>query len=95
MAICCKNKIIYLFFKKIRHNHIKSTDEAINVVKSFSGAKVLYKKLCKLCHPDRFVEDDLKLKAQRIFQQVQDSKYNYEELKKIEIVIKDLYQNNT
>ena len=45
MAICCKNKIIHLLERFFRRNHIKTTDEAINVVKSFSDAKVLYKKL--------------------------------------------------
>lgn len=95
MAICCKNKIIHLLERFFRRNHIKTTDEAINVVKSFSDAKVLYKKLCRLCHPDKFLEDDLKLKAQTIFQLVQDSRYNYEELKKLEIAVRDLYKNNT
>ena len=92
MVTCCKNRFLRLLKRLFRRNIVKTTDEAINVVKSFSDAKMLYKKLCSLCHPDRFLDDDLKLKAQTIFQLVQDSRYNYEELKKLEIAVRDLYK---
>lgn len=92
MVTCCKNRFLRLLKRLFRRNRVKTTDEAINVVKSFSDAKMLYKKLCSLCHPDRFLDDELKLKAQNIFQQVQESKYNYDELKKLEKVVEDLYQ---
>ena len=92
MVTCCKNRFLRLLKRLFRRNRVKTTDEAINVVKSFSDAKMLYKKLCSLCHPDRFLDDDLKLKAQTIFQLVQDSRYNYEELKKLEIAVRDLYK---
>ena len=94
MDTCCKNKITRLFKRLFRRRCIKSTDEALNVVSSFSNAKILYKKLCRLSHPDRFLDPQLKIEAQNLFQEVQEYKYNYAELKRLEADINNLHNNN-
>lgn len=82
MNICCSNFVKRLILNiKNKWSTKNDVKNAVNVVESFSKAKVLYKTLCKKCHPDRFVEEEKKLIAENLFKRVQHNRYDYEALK--------------
>ena len=82
MNICCSNFVKRLILNiKNKWSTKNDVKNAVNVVESFSKAKVLYKTLCKKCHPDRFVDAEKKLIAENLFKRVQHNRYDYEALK--------------
>lgn len=53
-------------------------------------SKPLYDKLKVKCHPDRFIDEDKKAKAQCLFQELQKHKYDLEGMRKLEHEINSL-----
>jgi hypothetical protein len=80
-------------FKKLFSSHSKvgkskqpeSSSEMTNVINSMFLCTPLYDKLKVKCHPDRFVDENQKLIAENIFQELQKNKYNYDRLLEIEL----------
>lgn len=58
--------------------------EVFNVVESISKAKPLYMKLIKLSHPDKYQDYDKQQIAQNLTTLLNENKFNYSELQKIE-----------
>ncbi len=55
-----------------------------NLVKSMHGSRELYKKLSRKCHPDRFQDEMLKDKADKIFQDISRYKRNHAKLTQLQ-----------
>ena len=55
-----------------------------NIMDSINGARDLYKKLSRKCHPDRFVGSDKRDAAEKIMQDVTKYRRNYNKLKELE-----------
>jgi len=58
-----------------------------NVMRSINLAPELYKKLCRVCHPDRFAGKPQEEIANRLFQELQLVQNNYAELTNLKIQI--------
>lgn len=63
-----------------------------NVVDSMFNSKPLYDRLKVKCHPDLFLDDKLKDKAQALFQRLQKAKYDINTMKELEQEIEELYK---
>ena len=79
-----------IFKKKTTINN----DEAImdNVVDSMFNSKPFYDSLKVKCHPDLFIDDKLKDKAQLLFQRLQKAKYDLRAMRELEPEIEELYK---
>lgn len=89
------------FFKKkkdLDHDAFieKMKEEQIDMQNIFSNIsnrtkiEVLYKELCKLCHPDKFEKDLEKQRlAKEIFDRVQSSKTDYNRLLELKEIINE------
>ena len=75
--------------KFFRKKHTGLNDESYNVVQSISKAKVLYKKLVMLSHPDKHPQKEAL--ATELTNLVNANKYNYRELLLLEEQIKKLH----
>ncbi len=64
-----------------------------NVVDSMFLCKPLYDSLKVKCHPDRFLDEQKKEQAEALFQQLQKSRYNYQELQQVEQQINTFLQS--
>lgn len=76
----------YVRKKEIHKAREKILEEQIdfdNIVSSAFHAKELYDELKTVCHPDRFLEEDVMSKATELFQAVTQNKGNYDELLKL------------
>ena len=82
-----KRVLQYLARKKEIHKvKEKIFEEQIdfdNIVSSAFHAKELYDELKSVCHPDRFQDENVILKATELFQAVTQNKGNYDELLKL------------
>lgn len=87
--------IILLMFVKIRkHKWINNIDTDLeklkgeksnkidmnNIVNSIYSSETLYKDLSKKYHPDRFINEEDREKANTIFQEITKNKRNYQKL---------------
>lgn len=54
-----------------------------NLMMSINNSKTLYKKMSRVCHPDRFSDNETKKVAQAIFQDITRHKNDYKKLKEI------------
>lgn len=55
--------------------------EVLDSIKNANNIDALYKELCSLSHPDRFVDDvNQQAKAHTLFKEVQTNRYNYRNL---------------
>ena len=89
------------FFKKKKdpkHNALIETikEEQIDMQNIFSNIsnrtkiEVLYKELCKLCHPDNFEKDLEKQRlAKELFDRVQSNKTDYNRLLELKTIINE------
>ena len=68
------------------------TDMMDNVVDSMFNSKPLYDRLKVKCHPDLFLDDKQKDKAQVLFQRLQKVKYDISAMKELEFEIEELYK---
>ncbi len=80
------------FFAKIKKLFVRKKEVTINhemdnVVNSMFLCEPIYNKLKVKCHPDRFTNEEQKQQAEELFQLLQKSRYNYEELKALETKI--------
>jgi hypothetical protein len=73
-----KNWFKRLFLKK----NNQSVREGINVVESIGKAKILYKELIRLAHPDRNPNNEEY--ARELTDRINANRYNYKELLKIQ-----------
>lgn len=51
-----------------------------NLMNSIHGSRDLYKELSRKCHPDRFQNEELRIKADAIFQEISKSRRDYQKL---------------
>ena len=82
---------IFSFLKK-KTTINNETDMMDNVVDSMFNSKPLYDRLKVKCHPDLFLDDTLKDKAQVLFQRLQKAKYDINAMKVLEQEIEELYK---
>lgn len=93
--------ILYLASRLMTHSkkgHMRVKDQLkkdpidlSNTINSAFNSKPLYDKLKVKCHPDRFANTFLEDKANELFQEIQENKYNYNKLKELEEkAVKDL-----
>ena len=82
---------LFSFFKK--NTTINNYEDIMdNVVDSMFNSKPLYDSLKVKCHPDLFLDDKLKDKAQLLFQRLQKAKYDINAMKELEQEIEELYK---
>ena len=90
--------IILLLYKNRRKKDLEFADQEIkrskdadidmdNVLRSINLAPELYKKLCRVCHPDRFAGKPQEEIANRLFQELQLVQNNYAALTDLRIQI--------
>jgi hypothetical protein len=48
-----------------------------DLIESINKSKALYKQLSSKCHPDRFLAEDIKEKANALIQEITENKNNY------------------
>lgn len=65
----------------------KRDNEELNVINSIANAKRLYKELIVKAHPDKH-PNNIEL-AQSLTEEINNSRYNYNELVKLEKMIKE------
>ena len=65
---------------KIKENMMKESIDMSNVINSSFNASRLYDELKKARHPDRFIDENIKEKANILFQQVTQHKRDYKKL---------------
>ena len=64
---------------KVR-NAKRSDVDMNDLMESINGSKELYKKLSRVCHPDRFINSDKQKLAQEIFQEISKNKRDFKQL---------------
>jgi cytoskeletal protein RodZ len=72
-----------LDLKNVKKSDLKKSSEDVNMgdlVNSIYKSRELYKELSKRCHPDRFVNTDLEVIAEKLFQEISKNKRNYKQL---------------
>jgi hypothetical protein len=74
-------------FKRIRFKKTIKTDESVNVVDGMVKAKILYKELCKLAHPDR--NPQKAEEAEKLMKLIVENRFNYAALLQLEKEVKD------
>ena len=65
-----------------------------NIINSMFLCGPIYDKLKSKCHPDRFIDKKQKEIAEDLFKQLQECRYNYNELLKLEFEINRLISTN-
>ncbi len=69
-------------FKKNNNNKINMDDLQLNI----NNSKELYKKLVKLCHPDKFVDEIEKDIAENLTKEIVSNKRNFKKLEELKIM---------
>ena len=54
-----------------------------DLIESINKSKALYKQLSAKCHPDRFIAEDIKEKANALIQEITENKNNYAVLQQL------------
>jgi hypothetical protein len=80
-------KLFSSFSKKEKTKIEASNSEMTNVVNSMFLCAPIYDKLKVKCHPDRFIDENQKIIAENLFQELQKHRYNYEKLLEIELQV--------
>jgi hypothetical protein len=94
------NKLINKLFSFIRLINKRQVSEIIvetdisNVFQSIQHSKELHKKLIILCHPDRFIDQNKKNIAEEISKEINNNRFNYKELLKLELKMNQELLNN-
>ncbi len=73
--------IISRLINRIRFRHLLKGDESGNVIDGMVKAKLLYKKLSVMAHPDR--NPKCREKAEEIMKHLNENRFNYSELVKL------------
>lgn len=79
---------------KIRNDVLKESLDINNVIYSSFNAASLYDKLKKKYHPDRFIDESQKAKADLIFQQITQYKRDYNKLLELEKIAEQELNKN-
>ncbi|SFJ32649.1 J domain-containing protein [Olleya namhaensis] len=80
--------------KNSLNNAKKGEVDMANLMNSISGSKDLYKKLSRVCHPDRFINTDKQNIAEDIFQEISKYKRDFNKLTELkQRAIKELNIN--
>ena len=66
--------------QELRQDVLNENIDFMNVMKSAFHAKALYDELKVKYHPDRFYDEDIKEIADKLFQQITESKEDYNAL---------------
>lgn len=75
-------------FKKNNNNKIDMDDLQLNI----NNSKELYKKLVKLCHPDKFIDEIEKEIAENLTKEIVQNKRNFKKLEELKMIaIKKLH----
>lgn len=82
---------LFSFFKKNKTSKTKDDVCMDNVIDSIFNSKPMYDKLKVKCHPDLFLDDNLKEQAESIFQRLQKAKHNINAMEALEPEINALY----
>lgn len=61
----------------LRRNILNEKIDFGNLITSAFHAKALYDELKKKCHPDRFLDETMRAKADQLFQQITEHKEDY------------------
>lgn len=64
------------FKKRMKHSSV----DMDGLMNSINNSKSLYKKLSRVCHPDRFVNTNKHKKSEEIFQELSNSKRDFKKL---------------
>lgn len=87
LIIKLRKKKSNLDFSDLTKDNIKSAKstniDMTNLMNSINGSKDLYKKLSRLCHPDRFVNSDKHQLAEKIFQEISKNKRDFNKLSEL------------
>jgi len=79
------------FFKRKSSSKTKDLEKSMtNIMQSFSHSQPLYKKLIRQCHPDNFINSEQRERAVEYSKRINQNRYDYSELKKIEEEINNL-----
>ncbi len=91
-------KKIIIYFSQLLSIHNKKKGKKIedknspmsNVVNSMFNSQELYNSLKVKCHPDKFFDEEVKIKAEILFQSLSENRYNFEKMKELEKEINNL-----
>lgn len=75
------------YFVRRKKKKYKATVDMSNVVNSMFNCTPIYDRLKIKCHPDRFLDEVMKEKAEGLFQELQKNRHNYNKLLELEQVI--------
>lgn len=83
-----------VFLKKTQHNKkqeiLNSEADFENILNSSFNSKEVYDELKVKYHPDRFIDDENKrIIANQIFQEITENKYNFKKLQELKIISKE------
>ena len=74
-----------LEIRKAKKSNINMDD----VMRDMHEAPVLFKALCRACHPDRFAGNPLEPLANDLFQEVQQNEHNFKQLELLKTKIQE------
>lgn len=78
-----KNALLNDKFSELKN--AKSSDiDMSDLMNNINSSRDLYKQLSKKCHPDRFLDEILKAKADKIFQEISRHKRNHKRLTELQ-----------
>jgi hypothetical protein len=82
------NKIIQYLSRSKKVN--KQIDKDMNnVISSVFLCNPIYDKLKIKCHPDRFIDENKKQIAEKLFKELQECRFNYDKLLDVEVRINE------
>lgn len=76
-----------------KNRNARNNKEMDNIIDSMFNSKPLYDELKVKCHPDVFLDDEKKEKAQILFQKLQKSKHDIVAMKSLKLEIDALFQD--
>lgn len=83
------NNFIIGFFRKFFYVNKKDKVDVSNIITSINSSGKLHKKLIVKIHPDKFMDENLKLIAEEFTKKINENRSNYNELLAIEVEIKE------
>lgn len=71
----------------------KDNVDMSNVINSMFNCTSIYDRLKVKCHPDKFLDETMKEKAEKLFQELQKNRHNYNKLLELEQIINNELRN--
>lgn len=78
-----KTREKYLLRQRFKADALQQEVNMADVMGNIFQARQLYDQLKRQCHPDRFIDPDLRSRADQLFQQITESKRNYARLQEL------------